>query len=220
MLQLPFYRFLILSFLFLSGIHISTHAQDKWVLSTDHNGIKVYTRHVPDSKIKAVKVVAAMQASSSQLVAAILDIQTCTDWVYHSKKNVMVKQISPLELIYYSEVEVPWPVENRDFVVHIKAEQDPQTKVITINSPCVPGYVPVKEDLVRISQSVGKWVIMPAGKDQVNAEYTLEVDPGGNIPAWLINLFATKGPMETFKKLKVHVQQDVYKKANFKQITD
>lgn len=220
MFQLPFCRSMFLLAFLIFTLQIPTHAQEKWALATDHSGIKVYTRHIADSKIKAVKVVSVMQASSSQLIAAILDIQTCTDWVYHSKKNVLLKQISPLELIYYSEVEVPWPVENRDFVVHIKAEQDPQTKITTINSPCIPGHVPVKEDLVRISQSVGKWVITPLAKDQVTAEYTLEVDPGGSIPAWLINLFATKGPMETFKKLKVHLQHDVYKNASFKQITD
>jgi hypothetical protein len=60
----------------------------------------------------------------------------------------------------------------------------------------------------------------PAGKNQVRAEYVLEVDPMGTIPAWLINLFATKGPTETFRKLKLHVQKEVYKKAEFAAITN
>lgn len=220
MFNLPRYAFSVLFFFLSLTISPAAFSQDKWTLSTDHAGIKVYTRHIPNSKIKAVKVVTTIQAGASQLVAAIMDIETCTEWVYHSKKNVLVKQASPLDLIYYSEVEVPWPAENRDYVVHIQVEQDPQSKVITVNSPCIPGYVPQKEDIVRISHSVGKWVITPLSKSQVSAEYTLEVDPMGTIPAWLINMFATKGPMETFKKLKLHVQQDVYKKTRYKEITD
>ena len=195
-------------------------AQDNWSLSVNREGIQVYTRPIENSKIKAIKVVTNLQATSSQLVAAIMDIQTCNEWVYHSAENILIKQVSPLELIYYSRVDVPWPVEDRDYVVHIEVEQHPQTKVITVNSPCIPGYVAEKKNIVRISHTVGKWTITPIGKNQVKAEYILEVDPMGSIPAWLTNLFATKGPLETFRNLKVHVQKEVYKKARYKQISD
>jgi len=210
----------IFSLFFLISCVPTASAQEKWTLSSNEEGIQVYTRPTADSKIKAVKVSCILAASATQAVAAILDIQTCNEWVYHSKQNVLIKQISPLDLIYYSEVDVPWPVENRDYVVHIQAEQNPHTKIVTINSPCIPGYVPEKKGIVRISHSVGKWTITPAGKNQVKAEYVLAVDPMGTIPAWLINLFATKGPTETFRKLKIHVQKDVYKKADFALIAD
>lgn len=195
-------------------------AQDNWTLTTEHHDIKVYTRPIVNSKIKAIKVVCNLPVIPSQLLAAILDIRTCNEWVYHSKQNVMIRQISPLDFIYYSEVEVPWPVENRDYVVHIQAEQDPKTKVITVNSPCIPGYVAEKSGVVRISHSVGKWTITPLSNKMVRAEYVLEVDPLGTIPAWLINLFATKGPMETFEKLKIHVQQKEYINTHYQQIIE
>jgi len=210
--------FLIIIFFFL-GFNPSL-AQENWKLSTQHDGIDVYTRPASNPKLKAIRVVCNMQATNSQLLAAIMDIETCSEWVYHSKKNIMIKQVSPLDLIYYSEVDVPWPCENRDFVVHIQVQQHPQTKVITVNSPCIPGYVPEKDKIVRIPHSVGNWTITPLGKNQVRAEYVLEVDPMGTIPAWLINLFATKGPLETFKNLKVHVQKDKYKNTHYPQITD
>jgi len=209
-----YFYFLLLIVPF-SFIFSTAKAQDKWTLSTDQEGIKVYTRLPPNSRIKAVKVVCNMQATNSQLLAAIMDVQTCDEWVYHSKKNIIVKQLSPLDLIYYSEVEVPWPAKNRDYVVHIEVEQQSDTRVITVSSPCIPGYVAEKDNLVRISHSEGKWTITPAGKNMVQAQYELAVDPMGTIPAWLINLFATKGPLETFKKLKIHVQNDVYKKAGY-----
>jgi hypothetical protein len=204
-----------------SFINISPSlAQENWTLSTQHEGITVYTRPASNPKLKAIKVVSTVSASNSQLLAAIMDIETCGEWVYHSKKNIMIKKISPLDLIYYSELDVPWPCENRDYVVHIQVSQNPQTKVITVNSPCIPGYVPQKDKIVRIPHSVGYWTISPLGKNQVRAEYVLEVDPMGTIPAWLINLFATKGPLETFKGLKVHVQQDKYRNTHYSQIAD
>jgi hypothetical protein len=209
----------LLLFLIISLLD-NAHAQPRWTLASDQDGIKVYTRPVADSKVKAVRVTCTLAASATQTVAAILDIKTCNEWVYHSKQNVLIKQNSPTDLIYYSEVEVPWPAENRDYVVHVQVEQNPQTKVVTVNSPCIPGFVAEKKGIVRISRSVGRWTITPVSKNLVKAEYVLEVDPMGDIPAWLINLFASKGPHETFRKLKTHVQKDVYKKTDFATIAD
>jgi hypothetical protein len=209
---------IIISLIFINAV--SAVAQANWTLSAQHEGINVYTRPAPNTKLKAIKVVSTIPATNSQLLASIMDIETCGEWVYHSKKNILIKKISPLDLIYYSELEVPWPCENRDYVVHIQASQNPQTKVITVNSPCIPGYVPQKEKIVRIPHSVGYWTITPLGRNQVRAEYVLEVDPMGTIPAWLINLFATKGPLETFRGLKVHAQQDRYKNIGYPQIAN
>jgi hypothetical protein len=41
---------------------------------------------------------------------------------------------------------------------------------------------------------------MPSAKS-IHIVYTFEADPGGSIPAWMVNSFADKGPFESFKKL-------------------
>jgi hypothetical protein len=91
--------------------------------------------------------------------------------------------------------------------------QDPDTKVVFIDGPAVPGMVPEKKGIVRISRSTGKWTIMPEGSGQVKVEYTLHVEPGGNIPSWMVNMFATEGPMEVFKSMRTQVQKPAYRNA-------
>src|ERR1700754_4209180 len=149
------YKKITLSFLFLLTLIIAK-ADEPWALSTNKEGIKVYTRHVPDSKIKAIKVECILNATPAQLVAVLLDIKGSMDWVYHTKSVNVIKQVSPSELYYYSEVTIPWPVHNRDFIAHIKVTQDPVTKVITVDAPCISDMVPVKDGIVRIENSVGK----------------------------------------------------------------
>jgi hypothetical protein len=156
----------------------------------------------------------------SQLVAVILDLDACDEWVYKSKSNILLKRVSPSELYYYSEVEVPWPAQNRDFIAHLIVKQNSKNKIVTVDAPCDPDMVPKKKDIVRIPKSSGRWTLIPGGKNLVHIEYELAVDPGGNIPAWLVNMFATKGPLETFKKLKLQVQKPAYKTAHFDFITD
>jgi START domain len=189
-------------------------AQTDWKLATDKEGIKVYTSIVPDSKIKAIKVECNLEATPSQLVALIMDVKTATDWVYHTKSAVVVKQVSPSELYYYSEINLPWPAANRDFVAHLIVSQNPDTKVVTIQGPAVPGLVPVKTGVVRIDHSDGKWVISPIGTDQVKVVYTIHVDPGGSLPSWLVNMFATEGPLQIFRNLKAELQKPAYKNSD------
>lgn len=198
----------------------TANADEPWALNTNKEGIKVYTRHVPNSKIKAIKVECSLNATPAQLVAVLMDIKGSIDWVYHTKSVNLIRQVSPSELYYYSEVNIPWPLHNRDFIAHIKVTQDPATKVITVDAPCLADMVPVKDGIVRIEHSVGKWIITPTDNGQVKVEYTLHLDAGGSVPAWLLNMFITQGPTESFIKLKAQLQKPAYKNVKLAYIAD
>jgi len=199
--------------LFLFIMQVDVFGQGGWKLSTEKEGIKIYTLTMPDSKFKAIKVEAEIAATQSQLVALLMDVNTSDQWVYHTKSCVLIKQVSPAEIYYYSEINLPWPAANRDFVAHLTVSQNPNTKVVVIDGPAVAGIVPEKKGIVRINNSTGKWTIIPAGPDKVKVEYTLHVEPGGSIPAWMANMFATEGPLQIFKNLKIQLRKPVYKNA-------
>jgi len=80
-----------------------------------------------------------------------------------------------------------------------------------VDGPAVPGFIPVKSDIVRVDHSGSQWEITPLSNDEIRVIYTLHVDPGGALPAWLINMFATEAPMQIFKNLKTELQKPVYK---------
>ena len=206
------YKVIFISLLLFLG-QVDVFGQSAWKLSSEKEGIKIYTRRVPDSKIKAIKVECEVQATESQLVALLMDVNTSAVWVYHTKSCVLIRQVSPSELYYYSEVSLPWPAANRDFVAHLTVSQNPVTKVVVIDGPAVPGLVPAKEGIIRINNSNGKWTITPSGYDQIKVEYTLHVEPGGSIPTWMVNIFATEGPLQIFKKLKLQLEKPAYKTA-------
>jgi len=206
-------KLLLVFFLLLFKV-LPSSAQTSWKLSTESDGIKVYTGVFPGSKIKAVKVECEFKASASQFVAVLFDIKGSPEWLYHTVSCTVVKQVSPADLYYYSEISLPWPAENRDFVAHLSATQDKATKVITINGPAVPGFVPLKDKLVRVANSSSLWTITPVGSDKLSAIYTLHVDPGGALPVWLVNMFAAEGPVQIFKKLKLQLQKPAYKNVS------
>jgi ribosome-associated toxin RatA of RatAB toxin-antitoxin module len=205
---------LMLSWLLLSWAgHVE--AQSIWKLSEEKDGVKIYTRPIENSKINAIKVEFNLSASPEQLAALLMDIEHSDEWLYHCKYSRVIKSVSRNEFYYYTQVSVPWPVKDRDFVSHCVIQQNPKSKVITIDAPAIGGMVPEDDNLVRITKASSKWTLYPDGMKNTKVNYELEVDPGGSIPAWLVNLFSSQGPVESYKKLKLQINKPQYKNAAF-----
>ncbi|SHG79315.1 START domain-containing protein [Chryseolinea serpens] len=194
-------------------------AGQSWELKNEEAGIKVYTRTVQKSHIKAIKVECTIEATLSQLTAVLLDIPASDEWVYATKFCRVQKTISSSELIYHSEIDVPWPANNRDFIVRMKLKQDSITKKLTVDGENLPHYLNEQEDVVRIMHTESNWTVTPRNK-YLDIVFTLHVHPGGSIPAWLVNLFATRGPLETFRNLRSQVNKPEYKEASFSFLVD
>jgi len=213
------FKKLLFLFSFLPSVFIA-QAQDDWKLKTDKDGIKIFSRNVADSRINTVKVVCDLSASLTQLIAVLLDIKTSDQWQYNTKNFTLIKQGSPADLYYYAEVSFPWPTSNRDFATHLTVTQDARSKTVTVDALNIPDLVPVKPNLVRIPKSTARWTIIQAQKNLLHIEYILQVDPGGTVPAWLINLVSFKGPFETFKSLRLQLKKPAYATVSLPFIID
>jgi hypothetical protein len=194
-------KFLIALFL-IPGLVYAQQTQNEWGLTKEQDGIKMYSRQSAQSKFNDIKVEAEFTGTVQQLTAILLDVEKYTDWAYATKSSVLIKKISKTEVIYYSEIDVPWPANNRDFYAHCKVTFDSSTHSAKVVSAGIKDYLPEKKNIVRIPVSNGTWNITSVGNKKLHVEYILQLDPGGTVPAWLLNIFSTKGPMETFEKLK------------------
>jgi hypothetical protein len=203
-------KFPLAVFLVLLVISGRVCAQSDWKLYSNKDDIQIYTKTVSNSAFKALKTVCTVETSLSRIAAVLLDVKNTKDWVYATKVCSLLKQTSPSELYYYSEVTLPWPASNRDFIIRIAISQDPSTKALTVIAENKPDYVPGKKNIVRIQQSAANWLITPLPGGMVRVEYIMQVDPGGLLPAWLVNMFVAKGPYQTFVKLREQVKKPIY----------
>lgn len=204
-------RHLLFSLVFLSMAWPAQGKDDDWAFVTQKEGIQVYSRAVEGSKVKALKVVCTVSARPTEVLALLLDAPAAVEWVSHTKSCRLLERVSGTELYYYSEVWLPWPLDNRDFVAHVKAGRDPHTQEITVFAPAVPSPMPKRKGVVRIEHSIGRWSIAPLPDGGSKIDYVLQVDPGGHIPAWLVNALAAEGPIESFVKMRKMLQRPVYK---------
>jgi hypothetical protein len=211
----------VLAILWLLGFCAVGKAQEKgWKLHSEKDGVQVFTQPVSNSAFKAVKAVGIVETSLSRIAYVLMDVKTTKEWVYGTKVCTLLKQMTPSDLIYYSEVDLPWPASNRDFIIRITLTQDVKTKVITIVAENMPTYISEKNGIIRIQRSSGLWHITPVDASHVRVEYTLQVDPGGWIPAWLVNMVASTGPYQSFIGLRKQVKKEKYKDARLQGIID
>lgn len=211
----------VLLIFLLLGSWIQLSGQEKgWKLHSEKDGVQVFTQAVDHSAFKAVKAVGVVETSLSRIAYVLMDVKTTKEWVYGTKVCTLLKQMTPGDLIYYSEVDLPWPASNRDFIIRITLTQDVKTKVITIVAENMPSYISEKNGIIRIQRSSGLWHITPIDASHVRVEYTLQVDPGGWIPAWLVNMVASTGPYQSFIGLRKQVKKEKYRDARLEGIKD
>lgn len=184
-----------------SFLSIPVFGQYNWKLTRSSDGISVYQSPAGNSEYKSVKVECTLDGNYDKLVSVITNVGHYRDWVYNNKTSELLKTTSPSDFYYYSETSLPWPMSNRDAVMHTTITRDSHDVFLKINSVTNAGLVSEKSGKVRVPRSNINWYVTAPKPGTIHIVYTFEADPGGSIPAWLVNNFADKGPLESFRKL-------------------
>ena len=181
-------------------------AQPNCILRKEKDSIKVFTCHTDTSKFKSIVAEFSVHTSLASLSNFILNIAKYTQWQYNTVESKIIRKISNDEIIYHTVVEAPWPVTDRDMVVRIKSEmKSPTTLVITTVSES--GIVPAEKELVRVPSSRAEWFVKAKTKNHLEVKYVMQIDPGGNVPAWLVNWVCANAPYQSFKNLKSKLEK-------------
>jgi len=176
--------------------------QNKWTLEKEKDGIRISSRPAEGSSFKDIRVELDVPGNIEQLANILMDIPGYTKWAYATKESVLIKDLGSGKLIYYSEVEVPWPATNRYYYAQLELRKNPADRSMLLVSANLPKYTPVPKDLIKVPYSRGEWKVTTISKKTIHIDYILQLNPGGSLPAWVLNLFSTKGPMETFENVK------------------
>jgi len=175
--------------------------QYNWKLIKDKDGIRVFQSETKTSNFKSIKVECTLEGTYDKLISVLSNVALHKEWVYKVKTPYIIKKNSPQDFYYYTETSMPWPMSNRDAVVHLTMNKDSLNRFLKISAIGEPRLIPEKSGKVRVPRSSVSWyVTMPTAKT-IHIIYTFEADPGGNLPSWMVNMFADKGPYESFKKL-------------------
>lgn len=181
-----------------------SHAEDDWALARDSSDIKVWTRSVPNYPIKAFKAVTVVKSSLSGLIALIMDTERADQWIYRTLRvDVLKRDDEKSTFVIRMVTDFPWPLSNRDAIVAGHMTQDERTGAIVISSrSLVSSQYPPLLDFVRMPDIDGNWTFRPLNNGLVEVTMQGRADPGGSIPASVVNLMIHETPYRTLLGLR------------------
>ncbi|MCR1792681.1 START domain-containing protein [Leptospira sp. id769339] len=179
-----------------------------WDLEKEKNGITVHTRAVEGSELKEFRGKTKLKAALSTVISLMEDNPNYVTWLKNCKQAEAVKVLNTKEKYIYIQNGAPWPVNDRDFVIHTIFSQDKNTGAVTYTIRPIANIVAEKDGIVRGTLK-GFWKFVPVG-DEVEVTYQLLSEPGGRVPTSIANFVVVDIPYETLRKMKEKVTESKY----------
>lgn len=171
-----------------------------WKLVNEEDGIIVYTRTTENSPVKEIRIICTVKTTMERMVDFLSDVPLYADWVYKCDTAYQFSEVTSSEFSYYITLDFPFPFDNRDLAVHSHHRIDPTTGAYHSHSATDTLVAYSNDEYIHITEFESTWNIVPTTDGILLVDYQALSNPGGDIPAWLVNLVITKGPLETMRR--------------------
>jgi len=180
------------------------HSQKKTNLALDKEGIKIYLTKLDTTPFKEYRAIMTVKANIDTVVKQILDIKSLQKWNFKTRKSELIRKVSDTSWIFYMNHHLGWPVQDRDHVSKVTLIKKEAEQTITIFP--ANNVLKEKEGIIRLTNFKGFWYLKKISDNQTLVMQQIYGNPGGSIPAFMVNMVVTKGPFESFKELRKRVE--------------
>ena len=182
----------------------ASEPQVAWEEIADEEGIKVFQRKVPGTSFVSFRGVGVMSSDIYDVYSVIFDIKNKTKLLSNCAKYELLKVKALGNLVIYSRTEAPFAlISDRDSVLETTVTFAPKEKRIYARfQKGDDSLLPAQDDAVRTLQLKGEWILEALENGETRVTYEVNADPGGLLPAWLVNLGSRKLPLKTLKNMR------------------
>jgi len=160
----------------------------QWELAYDSDQLKISTSPYPDSDIKAFKAVMHVDVPVADLLAVLSDPGSGAKWLDGCIRSETISAPSFDFRYGYAVNDLPWPFKNRDVVVSIKTRNNGLNDIsISMSSTDAIAPISPNENSLRVPKSTSLYTIKALADGQTEFVWMQHVEPGGQLPDWLIN---------------------------------
>jgi hypothetical protein len=149
----------------------------------------------PGSDAKEGCVVGYIPASPDAVMAVLRDAGSYDEYMPRVERSD-VSTGSSGELLNRQELELPFPIGDRQFTITLVEERSPDG-----SRKLIFDYV---EGSGNIAETHGHWLVEP-WRDGTLATYVLWSDPGGAIPKWAVNRASRRTLPDVVRALRARV---------------
>ena len=174
-----------------------------WKFIRSKDDIRVYSKSTEKSKIKELRADGEVKASIGKVLALLRNVENAINWVPDLAQRSYLKTISDTEAILFDVTKMPWPVANRELILHYKLEFGKNEKQLVLSFESTDAVEKsVQDGNVRAQVFTGKIFFTPLKDNSTWLEMYLHIDPKGEIPTWLVNLLQVQMPHDLIKAIR------------------
>ena len=202
---------LLVSALATAHVHAALPDEDSeaWQLRKEAGNIRIYTMDQDDSSFQAFKAEAVLEVPIEALMAVMIDPTSCIDWVLNCSQSYGIGSGSFHDRYAYSVNDMPWPVSDRDYVLHIRTQGDEASGEIIMEMNATPGKRAESGSRVRVDRSDTLYRFIPEG-DTTRMIWLQHTDPNGTLPGWLVNRLLVDIPVSSMEELEKVAAREHY----------
>lgn len=178
-------------------------AQQQWELKKSVDQIEIFTRDTPQKSIKEYKAITTVSAPMEAVIHELLTAPAYND-MCESGVSYYLRSPEKDKHLFYAQKSLPWPVRDRDVITLLTVKRISPNKVKLLLEGA-PAALPEQDNMIRINELMGYWLLEEMdGKTKVTQ--VMFIDPNGSLPPFVVNALLVKGPLKTFRELRLAVQ--------------
>jgi hypothetical protein len=176
--------------------------QEDWKLKRERNGISIYTREQAESPLKEYRARALIAHPIHKVFTFLADLERHPEWVFRCTGLTILEGQVGKQVTYHTTYDIPWPMRDRDLTVEATITHHAGGKRIESLSEDIMLDHPLENGVIRMP-GYREWVILEE-IDSANTLFIAEgyADPGGTVPAWLVNMFLVDGIYDSVIKTR------------------
>lgn len=198
--------------LFLLTSLVFAEVPEGWDLVGTTNGVEVARKKMEGKASFAFRGEATTDVSIATLATILTDETTSSKWVDMMLSSEVIKTYDSSTTLLHQKYDIPWPMDDRDYVFKKKVKFDSSSKVVTVHLFSVEDpLVPTQEGFVRAEGEKTLWTFeaLPSGKTKIIVEVI--TDPKGSMPDWLVNSVQEDWPHKTINALLGYAKNETVK---------
>ena len=163
-----------------------------WEQVHEANGVQVFTRQVPGSAVREMRAERIVDAPAARVWAVVNDLAGYTDFMPYVVEARRVGT-DPACSFEYLRLDPPL-AQARDYTLCVGQQVDAEAGTFVRHwRTANHAGPPPRRDSVRLDICSGSWTVTELGSRSTHLSYWLHTDPGGALPAWLINQANRRG---------------------------
>ena len=185
-------------------------AAGEWTLRKNADGIACYTKSQEGLELDQFKGVGVINARLENVASVFRDVPSYTQWMFNCREIRTLQDTGNDRLIVYYVNRSPWPVADRDAVIRSSVSQNEKngTGIVLIES--IQHGHPSPGGRVRMPFLRALFILEYVDREHTRVIFDIKANPGGSIPAALVNTFTRDHPYHTIMGLRRVVAQPKY----------